>query len=159
MPATAAVLAISLRDHDPLMRQTSGSALAAGLLGGIATGIEDVMPPLEGLESGIAAGAVQGYYGGRIDLGAQRLLEIWGSTPSLYVIIILFAILGRSFWLLVFVSILFGWPDASSKVQRPAGAAERHGRFRPEVILAQGSSSGGPNGPAPARRGRCRRRW
>ena len=33
--ATAAVLAISLRDHDPLMRQTSGSALAAGLLGGI----------------------------------------------------------------------------------------------------------------------------
>src|SRR5690606_28771065 len=38
------------------------------------------------------------------------LLEIWSSTPSLYVIIILFAILGRSFWLLVFVSILFGWP-------------------------------------------------
>ncbi|WP_136649779.1 ABC transporter permease [Paracoccus aeridis] len=59
---------------------------------------------------GIAAGAVQGYFGGRTDLVFQRLLEIWGSTPSLYVIIILFAILGRSFWLLVFVSILFGWP-------------------------------------------------
>lgn len=59
---------------------------------------------------GIAAGAVQGYFGGRTDLIFQRLLEIWGSTPSLYVIIILFAILGRSFWLLVFVSILFGWP-------------------------------------------------
>ncbi|MFB2531340.1 ABC transporter permease [Paracoccus sp. p3-h83] len=59
---------------------------------------------------GIAAGAVQGYFGGRVDLTFQRLLEIWGSTPSLYVIIILFAILGRSFWLLVFVSILFGWP-------------------------------------------------
>ncbi|GLS80810.1 ABC transporter permease [Paracoccus marinus] len=59
---------------------------------------------------GIAAGAVQGYFGGRTDLFFQRLLEIWGSTPSLYVIIILFAILGRSFWLLVFVSILFGWP-------------------------------------------------
>jgi microcin C transport system permease protein len=59
---------------------------------------------------GIAAGAVQGYFGGRIDLFLQRMLEIWGSTPSLYVIIILFAILGRSFWLLVFVSILFGWP-------------------------------------------------
>ena len=56
------------------------------------------------------AGAVQGYFGGRTDLIFQRLLEIWGSTPSLYVIIILFAILGRSFWLLVFVSILFGWP-------------------------------------------------
>ncbi|WP_410217012.1 ABC transporter permease [Paracoccus sp. (in: a-proteobacteria)] len=59
---------------------------------------------------GIAAGAVQGYFGGRTDLVFQRLLEIWASTPGLYVIIILFAILGRSFWLLVFVTILFGWP-------------------------------------------------
>jgi len=59
---------------------------------------------------GIAAGAIQGYFGGWIDLIFQRLLEIWGSTPSLYVIIILFAILGRSFWLLVFVTVLFGWP-------------------------------------------------
>ncbi|WP_022707507.1 ABC transporter permease [Paracoccus zeaxanthinifaciens] len=59
---------------------------------------------------GIAAGAVQGYFGGRTDLIFQRVLEIWASTPSLYVIIILFAILGRSFWLLVFVTILFGWP-------------------------------------------------
>lgn len=59
---------------------------------------------------GIAAGAVQGYFGGRTDLIFQRLLEIWSSTPSLYVIIILFAILGRGFWLLVFVTILFGWP-------------------------------------------------
>ena len=58
---------------------------------------------------GIAAGAVQGYFGGKIDLIFQRILEIWSSTPSLYVIIILFAILGRSFWLLVFVTILFGW--------------------------------------------------
>ena len=59
---------------------------------------------------GIAAGAVQGYFGGWIDLTFQRLLEIWGATPGLYVIIILFAILGRSFWMLVAVSILFGWP-------------------------------------------------
>ncbi len=59
---------------------------------------------------GIAAGAIQGYFGGWIDLTFQRVLEIWSSTPSLYVIIILFAILGRSFWLLVFVTVLFGWP-------------------------------------------------
>lgn len=59
---------------------------------------------------GITAGAIQGYFGGRTDLVFQRVLEIWASTPSLYVIIILFAILGRSFWLLVFVTILFGWP-------------------------------------------------
>ena len=59
---------------------------------------------------GIAAGAIQGYFGGWIDLTFQRVLEIYGATPSLYVIIILFAILGRSFWLLVAVSIIFGWP-------------------------------------------------
>jgi microcin C transport system permease protein len=59
---------------------------------------------------GVIAGAVQGYFGGWTDLIFQRILEIWGSTPSIYVIIILFAILGRSFWLLVFVTVLFGWP-------------------------------------------------
>ncbi|MEO0693789.1 MAG: ABC transporter permease subunit, partial [Pseudomonadota bacterium] len=37
------------------------------------------------------------------------IIEIWSSTPSLYVIIIMFAILGRSFWLLVFLLVLFGW--------------------------------------------------
>jgi microcin C transport system permease protein len=75
----------------------------------IVTGISSVL--------GIAAGAVQGYFGGRTDLIFQRALEIWGSTPSLYVIIILFAILGRSFWLLVFVTILFGWPALTGVVR------------------------------------------
>ncbi len=59
---------------------------------------------------GVLAGAVQGYFGGWLDLIFQRLIEIWSSTPSLYIIIILFAILGRSFWLLVFLTVLFGWP-------------------------------------------------
>jgi microcin C transport system permease protein len=59
---------------------------------------------------GIVAGAVQGYFGGWLDLVFQRFIEIWVSTPSLYIIIIMFAILGRSFWLLVFLTALFGWP-------------------------------------------------
>ncbi|SEF61885.1 microcin C transport system permease protein [Thalassococcus halodurans] len=58
---------------------------------------------------GIIAGAVQGYFGGWVDLIFQRVIEIWSATPSLYIIIILFAILGRSFWLLVFLTVLFGW--------------------------------------------------
>ncbi|UWQ54483.1 ABC transporter permease [Leisingera caerulea] len=58
---------------------------------------------------GILAGAVQGYFGGWLDLVFQRIIEIWSSTPTLYVIIIMFAILGRSFWLLVFLMVLFGW--------------------------------------------------
>ncbi|NNF71793.1 MAG: ABC transporter permease [Rhodobacteraceae bacterium] len=59
---------------------------------------------------GIVAGAVQGFFGGWLDLIFQRFIEIWVSTPSLYIIIIMFAILGRSFWLLVFLTALFGWP-------------------------------------------------
>jgi len=58
---------------------------------------------------GIIAGAIQGYFGGWVDLIFQRVIEIWGATPSLYIIIILFAILGRSFWLLVLLTVLFGW--------------------------------------------------
>ncbi|EPX85560.1 ABC transporter permease [Salipiger mucosus] len=58
---------------------------------------------------GIVAGAIQGFFGGWIDLIFQRIIEIWSATPSLYVIIILFAILGRGFWLLVFLTVLFGW--------------------------------------------------
>ncbi len=59
---------------------------------------------------GIMAGAVQGYFGGWTDLLFQRFIEIWTGMPSLYVIIIVFAILGRSYWLLVFLTVLFGWP-------------------------------------------------
>ena len=58
---------------------------------------------------GIIAGAVQGFFGGWTDLIFQRVIEIWSSTPSLYVIIIMFAILGRGFWLLVFLLVLFSW--------------------------------------------------
>ncbi|MEX3316510.1 ABC transporter permease [Sulfitobacter sp. PS-8MA] len=58
---------------------------------------------------GILAGAVQGFFGGWLDLIFQRIIEIWSSTPSLYVIIIMFAILGRSFWLLVVLLVLFSW--------------------------------------------------
>lgn len=58
---------------------------------------------------GIAAGAVQGYFGGWIDLLFQRFLEIWSGTPTLYVIIIVFAVLERSFWVLLFLMVAFGW--------------------------------------------------
>jgi microcin C transport system permease protein len=58
---------------------------------------------------GIAAGAIQGFFGGWIDLIFQRIIEIWGSTPSLYIIIIVAAIIPMNFWLLVGLSVLFGW--------------------------------------------------
>jgi microcin C transport system permease protein len=58
---------------------------------------------------GIAAGAVQGYFGGLTDLIFQRIIEIWGATPTLYVIIIVAAIFTMNFWILVFLMVLFGW--------------------------------------------------
>jgi microcin C transport system permease protein len=58
---------------------------------------------------GIVAGAVQGFFGGLTDLIFQRVIEVWSAIPVIYVIIIMFAILGRSFWLLVFLLVLFSW--------------------------------------------------
>jgi microcin C transport system permease protein len=58
---------------------------------------------------GVAAGAVQGYFGGWLDLTMQRLIEIWSSLPHLYILIILSAILSPSFLLLLFILLLFSW--------------------------------------------------
>ncbi len=58
---------------------------------------------------GIAAGLIQGYFGGLIDLIFQRLIEVWGSTPSLYIIIIVAAIWQMDFMLLVILMTIFGW--------------------------------------------------
>ena len=58
---------------------------------------------------GITAGAVQGFFGGWIDLIFQRLIEIWSATPMLYVIIIMGAVFKMSFLLLVILMVLFGW--------------------------------------------------
>ncbi len=58
---------------------------------------------------GIAVGATQGYYGGKIDLYGQRLLEIWGGLPQLFVLIILASIITPDFWWLLAVMLLFSW--------------------------------------------------
>lgn len=58
---------------------------------------------------GTVIGAVQGYYGGRIDLTGQRLTEIWEALPFLYVLILLGSVYGQSFTLLLLVYGLFNW--------------------------------------------------
>lgn len=58
---------------------------------------------------GIAAGAVQGYYGGRLDLVLQRVIEIWSSLPSLYILIIFSAMFVPGFWTLLAILLLFSW--------------------------------------------------
>lgn len=58
---------------------------------------------------GILAGAVQGFFGGWIDLVGQRLVEIWGGLPQLFMLIILASIIEPSFWLLLGLMLLFSW--------------------------------------------------
>ena len=58
---------------------------------------------------GIAAGAVQGYFGGWTDLIFQRLIEIWTSIPALYLLIIVAAIITPSFFVLLGILLLFSW--------------------------------------------------
>ncbi|MFG1498109.1 ABC transporter permease [Saccharospirillum sp. HFRX-1] len=58
---------------------------------------------------GIAAGAVQGFYGGRLDLFMQRFIEIWSSMPQLFMLIILMSIVTPGFGWLLLVTLLFGW--------------------------------------------------
>ena len=58
---------------------------------------------------GVAAGAVQGYYGGWLDLVFQRFMEVWGSMPQLFILIILSSIVQPSFWMLLVFMLLFSW--------------------------------------------------
>ncbi len=58
---------------------------------------------------GIVAGATQGYFGGRVDLVFQRVLEVWSSIPELYVLIIISSMLIPGFWTLLFILLAFNW--------------------------------------------------
>src|SRR5262249_9683946 len=58
---------------------------------------------------GVAAGAVQGYYGGKLDITMQRVIEVWASMPSLYILIIFSAMFVPGFWTLLAILLLFSW--------------------------------------------------
>jgi len=58
---------------------------------------------------GVAAGAVQGYFGGVIDLLGQRFIEIWSNLPTLYLLIILASLVEPNFWWLLGIMLLFSW--------------------------------------------------
>src|ERR1043166_572628 len=101
---------------------------------------------------GVAAGAVQGYFGGWTDLLFQRLIEIWTSIPSLYLLLIISSVLVPGFFVLLGILLLFSWVSLvglvraeflrgrnfeyiqaarARRVERPhhvpSSAAERHG--------------------------------
>jgi microcin C transport system permease protein len=59
--------------------------------------------------TGIGIGCAMGYFGGAFDLIFQRLIEIWSSVPSLYVIIIIASVVIPNFWILLLILWVFGW--------------------------------------------------
>ena len=86
--------------HDVVAQLLYGFRISV-LFGLILAGVSSVV--------GVAAGAVQGYFGGWTDLIMQRLIEIWSSLPHLYILIILSAILAPSFFVLLIILLLFSW--------------------------------------------------
>ncbi len=58
---------------------------------------------------GVFVGAVQGYFGGKLDLILQRVIEVWANMPSLYILIIFSAMFVPGFWTLLFILLLFSW--------------------------------------------------
>ena len=70
-----------------------------------------------GVVIGILAGSIQGYFGGRTDLLFQRFIEVWGSMPELYLLIIFASIFQPSVTLLIILLSLFGWMGLSDYVR------------------------------------------
>ncbi|GJE60263.1 Inner membrane ABC transporter permease protein YejE [Methylobacterium trifolii] len=66
---------------------------------------------------GVIAGAVQGYFGGWVDLSFQRFIEVWGGIPTLYLIIIISAFIAPGFFVLLGIMLLFSWVALVSVVR------------------------------------------
>jgi len=89
---------------------SAGRDVLARILYGLRTSLSfGLMLVVASMILGIAAGAVQGYYGGVIDISAQRLIEIWSALPFLYIMILMGSIYGRSFSLLLVCYGIFNW--------------------------------------------------
>lgn len=66
---------------------------------------------------GIAVGGIQGYFGGKIDLFGQRIIEVWSGLPVLYLLIIISSFIEPSFWILLFIMLLFSWMSLEGVVR------------------------------------------
>lgn len=66
---------------------------------------------------GIFIGAVQGYFGGKIDLIIQRVIEIWDSLPQLFILIIVASLFVPTFWSLLIILLFFSWTSLTGMVR------------------------------------------
>jgi len=70
-----------------------------------------------GVLIGVLTGALQGYFGGRLDLVFQRFIEVWGSMPELYLLLIFASLFEPSVLILLVILSLFGWMGLSDYVR------------------------------------------
>jgi microcin C transport system permease protein len=97
---------------------TSGYDVASRLLYGFRISVTfALLLTAFGTLLGVAVGAIQGYFSGKIDLFGQRLLEIWGAMPELYLLIVFASIFQYSFVMIFVVLALFGWTHLSDYVR------------------------------------------
>ncbi len=66
---------------------------------------------------GIIVGGLQGFYGGKVDLLGQRFIEVWSGLPVLYLLIIISSFIEPSFWILLFIMLLFSWMSLEGVVR------------------------------------------
>ncbi|RDU71345.1 ABC transporter permease [Helicobacter aurati] len=66
---------------------------------------------------GIIIGGLQGYYGGAIDLFGQRISEIWGAVPTLFLIIIISSVVVPTFWIILSIILFFSWTSIANVVR------------------------------------------
>ena len=90
---------------------------------------------------GVAAGAVQGYFGGMTDLLFQRFIEIWGGLPQLFILIIVASIVAPGFWMLLVVLLLFSWTSLVSVVRAEFLRARNLDYVRAAKALGMNDSS------------------
>jgi len=89
---------------------SAGRDVFARILYGLRTSLTfGLLLTLCSMGFGVIAGAIQGYYGGLIDITAQRVIEIWSALPFLYIMILMGSVYGRSFSLLLFCYGIFNW--------------------------------------------------
>jgi len=90
---------------------------------------------------GIALGLVQGFFGGWIDLIGQRLIEIWGGLPTLFILILLASILVPSFWILLGFLLLFSWTALTGLVRAEVLRARNFEYVRAARALGVGNAA------------------
>ena len=90
---------------------------------------------------GIIVGGVQGYYGGKIDLFGQRFIEIWSGLPVLYLLIIISSFIEPSFWILLFIMLLFSWMALEGVVRAEFLRARNFEYIRAAKALGVGNFS------------------